>query len=92
MEVKQHNYLQIVHLTIDTPIYTHNPYLIRCQSNDWVTVLYIATSDRKHTWIIVNQLKYIHHHKYEILREENTLSTHKLCDEPFSAFSSCLMC
>ena len=31
-KVKQHRYLQIPQLIFDMPTYTHNPYLIQCQS------------------------------------------------------------
>lgn len=91
-EVQQDSYLQIVQLTLDTPTYSHNSYLIQCQSNVQMVLLYIVASIRKHTWMIINQLKYICHNKYEILSNENVLSTHKLCNQPFSTLSSRLVC
>ena len=44
-------------------------------------------------WISVNWLfKYIYLNNYEILSKTKIVSTLKLCDQPFSSLSSCLMC
>ena len=62
-EVKQHSYLQTIQLTIDTPTYMHNPYVIQCQSNVRNSFLYMLALVRKHQWMVINIFKYINHNK-----------------------------
>ena len=57
-----------------------------------MVLLYIVAHIRKHSWMIVNQLKYMHHNKYEILSKENVLSTQKFCDPSSSTLSSHPIC
>lgn len=83
-EVNQHNYLQIVPLIIDTPMYMHNPYVIQIKC--WNTLFNMLAHVRKYQWMIVNLLKYIQHNKYEmILRKENELNNQKcICDQLYT--------